>query len=64
MPLTPYILVLVKSRLLSGHLLVILVISCFGFEGKIWVLSALVPGHCLLVAFNSRNRGMTDLLSY
>ena len=31
---------------------VILVFSCFGFEGSILVMIAKVPGHCLLVAFN------------
>ena len=30
------------------RLFVILVISRFGFEGRIWVLIAPVPGHCLL----------------
>ena len=30
---------------------VILVISCFGFEGGIWVLVAPVLGHCILVYF-------------
>ena len=60
---------LIRSRLLSGHLLgkgwslggpyilfvfwliVILVISSFGFESAIWVLIAPVPGHCILVTF-------------
>ena len=31
---------------------VILVIFPFGFEGRIWVLIASVPGHCLLVTFD------------
>ena len=30
-------------------LFVILVISCFGFEGWSWVLIASVPGHCILI---------------
>ena len=28
-------------------------ISLFGFEGRIWVLIAPVPGHCLIVSFKS-----------
>ena len=36
-----------------------LVISRFGFEGRIWVLIALVPVHCLLVAL--RNSGFIIL---
>ena len=35
-------------------LFVNLVISRFGFEGRIWVLISPVPGHCLLVAFKSK----------
>ena len=27
------------------------VISCFGFEGRIWVLTVASPGHCLLFIF-------------
>ena len=34
-------------------LTVILVISRFGFEGWIWVLIALVPGHCIFVTFSN-----------
>ena len=30
---------------------VISIISRFGFEGGIWVLIALVPGHCIRVTF-------------
>ena len=30
---------------------VILVISCFGLESRIWVLIAPVPVHCILVTF-------------
>ena len=36
-----------------------LVISRFGFEGRIWVLIVLVPVHCLLDAF--RNSGVIIL---
>ena len=31
------------------------VISCFGFEGRIWVLTVTSPGHCLLFTLNYRN---------
>ena len=54
-------IILVRFGLLSGHLLrkscsvgrlfVVLVISRFGVEGRIWVLNASVPGHCILVTF-------------
>ena len=40
-----YLLYFVYCRFL------ILVISRFGFVGRIWVLIANVPGHCLIVAF-------------
>ena len=36
---------------LSIMIFAFLVISCFVFEGRIWVLIAPVPGQCLLVAF-------------
>ena len=35
----------------DNQVLIILVISNFGFEGRILVLIAPVPGHCLLVTF-------------
>ena len=42
----------VRFRLLSGHLFgKICPISRFGFDGRILVLIALVPGHCLLDTF-------------
>ena len=57
-------IVLVQSRLMSGQLLTrrlsvcslfcllaILVISRFGFKGRIWVVISPVPGHCLCVTF-------------
>ena len=37
------------ARLTLSILVVILVISRFGFEGRIWVLIAPILGHCLLV---------------
>ena len=48
----PYVLFVVL-------LIVILVISRFGFNGRICVPIALVPGHCLLVTF--RNSPTTNL---
>ena len=30
-----------------------LLISRFGFEGRIWVLIELVPGHCFLIIFQT-----------
>ena len=36
------------------RLLVILVISCFGFEGSIWVLISSVPGLCILLLARKR----------
>ena len=54
-------IVLVRSKLLSGHLLekscplslyiVFLDNSRFGFEDMIWVLNASVSCNCFLVAF-------------
>ena len=54
-------IILVWFGLLSGHLLgkislyvdylLFLVISRFGFEGGIWVLIALVLGHCIPVTY-------------
>ena len=32
---------------------VILLISCFGFEDRIWILFAPVPGHCLIVTVSA-----------
>ena len=74
--LSLFTLFLVRFGLLSGHLLgkkelltrlsiifchfVIFVISRFGFEGRIWVLIAPVPGHYLLVTF----RKILDNQSY
>ena len=38
----------------QGHnVLVVLVISHFGFKDRILVLNASVPGHCLLFTFNA-----------
>ena len=48
-------------KLLSGYILyvtlcslciIFLAIHRFGFEGRIWVLVALVSGHCLRDAFS------------
>ena len=35
---------------------VILVISRIGFEGGIWVLIALIPGHCIRVTFKNATK--------
>ena len=45
--------VLVAEGHLLGNnwLLVILFISCFGFEGRIWVLIASVPDVCIFFTF-------------
>ena len=60
-----YRLVLVRSKLLSGHLLgksclpgrpyvlfVILVVSCLGLWGRVWVLVVPFPGYFLLLTDN------------
>ena len=59
------LIVLVRCRLLSGHLLGkscplgLCIMSIFnfsyflfGFEGGLWILIASVPCHCLLVVFS------------
>ena len=45
---------LVGTRTSQGHnVLVVLVISHFGFKDRILVLNVSVPGHCLLFTFNA-----------
>ena len=37
-------------------------ISCFGFKGRIWVLIAPVPGHCILVTYSNDKAVMLIVL--